>query len=84
MKKFNQLILLFCCLLTLILFALEVNAYEQDMLVDCISSARENTAIEGASEGSIANYCDCALNLIVDQQQDVRDSGYKCAVQNFQ
>ena len=66
MKKLNQLILLFCCLLTLILFVLDVNAYELDILVDCISSARENTAIEGASEASIANYCDCALDLIVD------------------
>ena len=58
-------------------------AYEEEMLVDCISSARENTAMEGVSDKSIANYCDCALDLIVDKKKDVRDSGYECAVKNF-
>ena len=84
MKKIIQLIILFCFSLTLILSALVVNAFEKDMLVECIASARENTAIEGASESSIASYCECALNLIVDQNQDVRESGYKCATKNFQ
>ncbi len=54
------------------------------MLVDCISSAKGNPSIEGASESSIENYCDCALDLIVDQSKDVRESGYECAVMNFQ
>ena len=66
------------------LFTSGVTAYEQDMLLDCISSASENTSIEGVSDSSIENYCDCALDLIVDQKKDVRESGYECAVKNFQ
>ena len=84
MKKLKQLVICACFLLTLMLFTSRVKAYEQDMLLDCISSARENTSIEGVSDSSIENYCDCALELIVDERKDVRDSGYECAVKNFQ
>ena len=84
MEKIKQLVLVSCFLLTFMLFTSVVRAYEQDMLVDCISSARENTSIEGVSDSSIENYCDCALDLIVDQRKDVRESGYECALNNFQ
>tara|TARA_Y100001968_G_C19241270_1_gene659542 strand:- start:489 stop:698 length:210 start_codon:yes stop_codon:yes gene_type:complete len=60
-----------------------VRAYEPDQLADCLSSALANPALEGVSESSIQNYCECALDLIVDQKQDVRESGYKCAVTSF-
>ena len=83
MEKFNQLVLLGCFLLILLLLTPVVRAYEQDMLEDCISSASENTSIEGVSVRSIENYCDCALDLIIDQGKDVRESGYECAVKNF-
>ena len=83
MKQFKQFI--FISFLTLIVFVIApfVRAYEPDQLTDCISSALINPALEGVSESSIQNYCECALDLIVDQQQDVRDSGYKCAVKSF-
>ncbi len=60
-----------------------VSAYESDQLAECISSARENPSIEGVSKSSIQNYCQCALDLIIDQNQDVRESGYECAVKSF-
>ncbi|WP_320667530.1 hypothetical protein [Prochlorococcus sp. MIT 1307] len=54
-------------------------AYPQDQLKECISSAQQNPNIEGVSKESIEEYCDCALKLIVDEGQDRRTSGYKCA-----
>ena len=83
MKKNKQLILAFFLLLVLNAFVPAARAYEQDQLADCISSARENTALKGVSESSIENYCDCALDSIVDQGKDIRDSGYECAIKNF-
>ena len=83
MKKIKQLILTFFLLLALIVFGPEVRAYEQEQLADCISSARENIAIKDVSESSIENYCDCALDLIVDKSKDIRDSGYECAIKSF-
>ena len=84
MYKIKQLIFLGFCLLAFILFATDARAYQEDMLLDCISSAKENTSLEGISQRSIENYCDCALELIVDQSKDVQESAYKCAVKNFQ
>ncbi len=60
-----------------------VRAYEPDQLAECIAGALENPSIEGTAESSIQNYCECALDLIVDQNQDVLDSGYECAAKSF-
>ncbi len=84
MKSFKQFIFIACFFFVLFAFSTGARSYEQEMLVDCISSAKGNPSIEGASESSIENYCDCALDLIVDQSKDVRESGYECAVMNFQ
>jgi len=70
-------------LLVIFIFSGTAIAYPQDQLKQCISSAKQNPNIKGASESSIENYCDCALNLIVDQGKDRRDSGYKCASDAF-
>ncbi len=35
------------------------------------------------TDESIENYCDCALKLIVDENKDIRSTGYECAVKNF-
>lgn len=78
-----QLILIPFLLLVLIALPPIVRAYEKIQLDDCISSARGNASIEGVSESSIKKYCDCALDLIVDQRQDVRESGYECALKSF-
>ena len=83
MEKFKQLVLLSCFLLSFMLFTSVVMAYEQDMLVDCISSARENTSIEGVSDSSIENYCDCVLELIVDKGREPKDSANLCGSKFF-
>ena len=78
-----KLILNACLLLAFFLFTPSVRAYEQNQLADCISSAKENSSIEGVSEISIEKYCDCALELIVDQGKEIRQSGHECAIKNF-
>jgi len=75
--------LLTFCLLVLIVCTPTAFAYPQDQLQDCIASAKKNPNVKDVSQSSIEKYCDCALNLIVDEAKDVRESGYECAKQNF-
>ena len=50
---------------------------------DCVSSALSNPATKSISKASITNYCDCALKAIIDENKDIRESGYECAQKNF-
>ena len=72
-------------LLLLVILAISPKAisYPQDQLKDCITSAQKNPNVKDISQSSIEQYCDCALTLIVDEKKDVRESGYKCASENF-
>ena len=58
-------------------------SYPESQMEDCISSALSNPATKSISKSSIKNYCDCALKEIFDDNKDIRESGYKCAQQNF-
>ena len=58
-------------------------SYPQNQMDDCISSALKNPATKTISESSITNYCDCALKLIIDENKDIRESGYTCAIKYF-
>ncbi len=77
MKRFTSLVLL------LLILAIPTYAYPANQMEDCIASANENPAVRKISEDSIKNYCDCALTAIIDEGKDIRESGYKCATQNF-
>ncbi len=50
---------------------------------ECISSALSNPATKTISKIAITNYCDCALKAIIDENKDIRESGYTCAPKNF-
>ncbi len=76
--------LLVAFLVLFFLFTPTVISYPQEQLQDCIASAKQNPSIEGVTEESIESYCDCALTLIVDQGEDIRSSGYECALKNFE
>ncbi|WP_036901886.1 MULTISPECIES: hypothetical protein [Prochlorococcus] len=84
MNRFKQVFLIPLVVFALVIFASSASAYEKEQLVDCIASAKENIAIKGVSENSIENYCDCALELIVDKNKNVQESGYECAVKSFE
>ena len=58
-------------------------SYPASQMNDCITSALSNPATKSISRNSITNYCDCALKAIIDQNKDIRESGYNCALQNF-
>ena len=52
-------------------------------MADCVSSALSNPATKSISKIAIKNYCDCALKAIIDENKDIRESGYECAQENF-
>ncbi len=58
-------------------------AYPEKQMDDCVSSALSNPATKLISKIAITNYCDCALKAIIDEKKDIRDSGYECALKNF-
>ena len=70
---------------SLIIFSFGGTAYSypESQMQDCISSALNNPATKSVSKSSITNYCDCALKAIIDENKDIRKSGYECAQKNF-
>ena len=58
-------------------------SYPEDQMDECISSALSNRATKAISKIAITNYCDCALKAIIDENKDIRESGYNCAQINF-
>ena len=67
----------------MISFSRSAYGYPQSQMDDCVSSAMNNPATKSISKASITNYCDCALTAIIDENKDVRESGYYCAQKNF-
>ena len=67
----------------LISFASSAYSYPESQMDDCISSAIKNPATKSISRSLITNYCDCALNAIIDENKDIRESGYECAQKHF-
>ena len=64
-------------------FSGTVYSYPESQMDDCIKSALSNPATKTISKSSITNYCDCALKAIIDENKDIRESGYECAQKNF-
>ena len=58
-------------------------SYPQSQMDDCIKSALSNPATQSIPKNEIANYCDCALKAIIDENKNIRESGYDCAQKNF-
>ena len=64
-------------------FANPVYSYPENQMDDCINSALSNPATKSIKKSAIINYCDCALKAIIDENKDIRESGYECAQKNF-
>ena len=58
-------------------------SYPESQMDDCVSSALSNPATKSISKIAIKKYCDCALKAIIDENKDIRESGYDCAQKNF-
>ena len=67
----------------IISFASTAYSYPESQMEDCISSALSNPATKSISKKAITDYCDCALKAIIDENQGIKESGYKCAQKNF-
>ena len=67
----------------MISFAGTAYSYPESQMQDCVSSALSNPATKSISKASITNYCDCALKAIIDESQNIRESGYECARKYF-
>ena len=67
----------------IISFARTAYSYPDSQMDDCVSSALSNPATKSISKVSITKYCDCALKAIIDENKDIRESGYECAQKNF-
>ena len=72
-------------IIPIIIFAFSGIAYSypDSQMDDCVSSALSNPATKSISKIAIKNYCDCALKAIIDENKDIRESGYECAQENF-
>ena len=72
-------------ILSIIIFSYSSSAYSypESQMDDCVSSALSNPATKSISKVQIKNYCDCALKAIIDENKDIRESGYECAQKNF-
>ncbi len=77
-----MMLILFIIIL-IISFASPAYSYTESQIVDCISSALSNPATKMIPKDAITNYCKCALKAIIDENKDVRESGYQCAQKNF-
>ena len=64
-------------------FSSRAYSYPQNQMEDCVSSALSNPATKTISKNEITNYCDCALKAIIDENKDIRESGYECAQKYF-
>tara|TARA_Y100001968_G_C19206502_1_gene642566 strand:+ start:189 stop:425 length:237 start_codon:yes stop_codon:yes gene_type:complete len=64
-------------------FAGTAYSYTQNQMDDFINNALINPATKSISKSSLTNYCDCALKAIFDENKDIRESGYECALKNF-
>jgi len=72
-------------IISIIIFSYAETAYSypESQMDDCVSSALSNPATKSISKIEIKNYCDCALKAIIDENKDIRESGYECAQKNF-
>ena len=75
---------IFLIILSLMLtFVKEAFRYSDSQLEDFVSSALKNPESKSIEIASIINYCNCALKAIINENKDIRESGFECAQQNF-
>ena len=64
-------------------YSVSVYSYPESQMDDCVSSAINNPATKSIDKNAIISYCDCALKAIIDENKNIRDSGFECALKNF-
>ena len=82
-RKKQKMKAILIILLLIVSFDSTAYSYPESQMNDCVSSALSNPATQSISTIAITNYCDCALKAIIDENKDIRESGYECAQINF-
>ncbi len=67
----------------IISFAGTAYSYTKNQMVECVSNALSNPATKTFTKKAITNYCNCALIAIIDENKDIKKSGYECAQISF-
>ena len=75
--------LLIIVLLIFFTFTSKAISYPQEKLKECILGSKQNPIILGVPEETIKRFCNCSLELIVDQGKDMRFSANQCATKHF-
>ena len=57
-----------------LLFPSIVHAYPSNDLRECIDSAKLNPIIQEEDQNRIESFCDCALEIIIDQEKSIADA----------
>ena len=75
----------FLLIISLILlgFAGSTFSYPESQMGECISNALNNPATKSIPQNKLKKYCHCALTSIFDENKDIRESGYECALISF-
>ncbi len=71
------------CALIFFLAGSRAIAYPLDQFNECVRSSESNKSILGVSQESIADFCDCALEKIIDEGKKVESSANECAKRSF-
>ena len=79
----NEMKLIIIISIIIFSYVERAHSYPESQMDDCVSSALSNPATKSISKVQIKNYCDCALKAIIDENKDIRESGYECAQKNF-
>ena len=77
MKIFLIIFLLICTISS------EAVAYPNTQLKECILSSKQNPIILGTPEDNISGFCDCSLQLIIDEGKGIESSANECAAKYF-
>ncbi len=64
-------------------FSSKALAYSPDQLQECILGVKQNPIVLGVPEDEIVDFCNCALESIVDQDKDDRATGIECTAKSF-
>ncbi len=82
--QFKALSSLFALFLAISIFSpSKVIAYPEDQLKQCILGAKRNPVVLGVPSQSIENWCDCVLELIIDEGKEDILSANQCGKKFF-
>ena len=70
-------------LLTFFACASMAIAYPKEEIATCITGVKRSPVLLGVPEQEIANWCDCVLQLTIDEAQDPKLSSSFCGQKHF-